>query len=256
MNSDQKTVSIITLAALIIFIYIKVASNDTSQSQNVITEQADTLRPIIKTTSIDSIFPIIFEAAYHEGTNVVQGNIEYDFSTDKLGMLKIESGKIIACDPIGMYNAIAFAQIFPIGTFPVELAIAKTSNDERVAFSRIKFSDLPVSKWEFALLPGEQPLPIGGSNFYCFGVDAGQGIYIDEKTNEIFNEKGESEWNYVFGNLPEQNNYESYMYRFDSYNMAIFNTGYGDGCYATYIGYDSVGNVCRLLADFALVEWW
>jgi hypothetical protein len=30
----------------------------------------------------------------------------------------------------------------------------------------------------------------------------------------------------------------------------------GDGRYATYVGYDDEGNICRLLSDFALINWW
>jgi|GEM_PF-1178656 len=33
-------------------------------------------------------------------------------------------------------------------------------------------------------------------------------------------------------------------------------TTYGDGCYATYIGFDKEGHPCQLLTDFGLVAWW
>ncbi len=34
--------------------------------------------------------------------------------------------------------------------------------------------------------------------------------------------------------------------------LATFTTGYGDGCYATYIGFDKEGHACQLLTDFEL----
>ena len=46
------------------------------------------------------------------------------------------------------------------------------------------------------------------------------------------------------------------LYNFNGHNIATFSTGLGDGHYATYVGYDEKGNICRLLTDFNLVGWW
>jgi hypothetical protein len=34
----------------------------------------------------------------------------------------------------------------------------------------------------------------------------------------------------------------------------MFKSGWGDGFYATYIGYDKSGNICRLVTDFVVIE--
>jgi hypothetical protein len=34
----------------------------------------------------------------------------------------------------------------------------------------------------------------------------------------------------------------------------MFKSGWGDGFYATYIGYDKAGNICRLVTDFVVIE--
>jgi hypothetical protein len=47
-----------------------------------------------------------------------------------------------------------------------------------------------------------------------------------------------------------------FMYSFSNHNMAVFRTGYGDGCYSTYIGYNSMNQPCCLLTDFGLIRWW
>lgn len=216
----------------------------------------DTVKPIITTQFSRNIVPIIFEAAFYKDTKVKQGNWDCSFYTLYMGKIKIESGKIIACDPIVMQDEIAFTQDFPIGQFPVQLAMAKMSNDERVAFSRIVFSDQAVEKWEFALLPGQNQVPIMDTSAYCYGVDAGTGIFIDEIANKVFSKKSQSEWEHAFINKAEQNNYTGYIHDFDGHNLATFSTGYGDGCYSTYIGFDNEGKICRLLTDFGLVEWW
>jgi hypothetical protein len=45
------------------------------------------------------------------------------------------------------------------------------------------------------------------------------------------------------------------MFNFGQHNLVSFTTGMGDGHYATYIGYDANGKICRLLSDFDLFNW-
>ncbi len=216
----------------------------------------DTVKPVIVTSFKTTAYPDIFEAAFSNETKVKQGDITYNFYKLDIGKMKIESGKLIACDPIVMHDASPFTQNFPIGDFPVYLAMAKTYNDERVAFSRVVFSDNTITKWEFALHKGQKPIPLKDTSFYCYGVDAGTGIFIDSIANNIFNKNDHSEWENVFITKAEKNGYKGYIHNFDGHNLATFSTGYGDGCYATYIGFDKQGKVCQILTNFGLVEWW
>jgi hypothetical protein len=219
-------------------------------------DKPDTVKPVIITSLNNKAYPAIFEAAFSNGTKATQGDITYAFYKLDIGKIKIESGKLIACDPVVMFDASPFTQNFPIGDFPVQLAIATTHNDERVAFSRIVFSNEPISKWEFALKNGQKPIPLKDTSFYCYGVDAGTGIFIDSIANTIFNKKDNSAWQDAFVRKAEQNGYRGYIYDFDGHNLATFSTGYGDGCYATYIGFDDHGEVCQVLTDFGLIAWW
>jgi hypothetical protein len=223
---------------------------------NQINYSQDTLKPVILTQYSNNIDPVIFEAAFYIDTRVKQGNLEFPFYTFELGKINIESGKIIACDPIIMQTGIAFAQNFPIGQFPVQLAMAKMPTDERVAFSRILFSDKAVAKWEFALKPGQLPISLHDTSVYCYGVDGGIGIFIYKSANEAFSKKTQSEWANVFVQNTIHHDFKGFVYDFDAHNLACFMTGYGDGCYSTYIGFDDKGNICRLLTDFGLVGWW
>ncbi len=199
--------------------------------------------------------PFIFETAFVDTAINYQESNEYELKKLDIGMINIESGRIIACDPIVMNNRPAFTHTFPIGEFPVQLAIKKTNNDIRVAFSRILFSYNDVTKWEFALIPGQKKVDILDSVFYCFSVDAGLALFIDEQANIKFNKKGHSKWKKVFVDIAMQRNF-GYIYHFGKHNLAFFPSGYGDGCYATYIGFDENGKICRLLIDFSLIEWW
>ncbi|UPT67298.1 MAG: DUF4241 domain-containing protein [Sphingobacteriales bacterium JAD_PAG50586_3] len=216
----------------------------------------DTVKPVLNTTFKGVAFPLFFEAAYHKSTSVNTGHGKYVFSIFDAGKIKIESGRIIACDPITMHDEIAFTQRFPIGSFPVQLAMANTGSDMRVAFSRILFSNAEVAKWESAIIPGQKPKPINDSDYYCYGVDGGVGLFIDSISNSVFNNLGQKLWEKVFIINMEKINYTGYTYDFSGHNLTTFSTGYGDGCYGTYIGFDKDGNVCRLLTDFSIIAWW
>lgn len=217
---------------------------------------ADTSKPVITTSFSGRTFPSIFEAAFQPDTKVAYATISYTFHRLYIGQLKIESGKLIACDPIVMQDVSPFTQQFPLGSFPVHLAMAKTTDDERVAFSRILFSDKPVTRWEFALKPGQKPISLKDTSSYCYGVDAGMGVFIDSLANGVFALKDHAAWENVFLKKSEQSGYKGFVHEFEGHSLASFSTGYGDGCYSTYIGFDEQDNVCQLLTDFGMVEWW
>jgi hypothetical protein len=208
------------------------------------------------------VLPPIFESAYFDNAKVNQDAIAITFYTVEIGTIKIESGKIIACDPIVMRDAHPFTQQFPKGSFPVQLSIAKYDSDERVAFSRIYFSSHPVARWEFALDKGKKQIPLSGKDFYGYGVDGGQGVFIDSAANEDFtrmSNKDEYLWERVFTDETVKNyrsTWQFTVYNFGGHNLACMSTGFGDGRYATYVGYDASGKICRLLTDFGLISWW
>jgi len=249
-----------TAISLFLIVTILVSCNNNRQSSNsfLLTDnnKPDTVKPVVTTSLKGAAYPDVFEAAFYNDTKITQGDISYNFYKLDIDKIKIESGKIIACDPIVMHDVLPFTQIFPTGDFSVHLAMAKTNNDERVAFARLVFSDKNIFKWEFALQKGQEPIPLKDTSFYCYGVDAGTGIFIDSISNSVFNKKDHSVWENVFITKAEKNGYKGYIHDFEGFNLATFSTGYGDGCYATYIGFDKQGNVCQLLTDFGLVRWW
>ena len=139
------------------------------------------------------------------------------------------------------------------------MAIAKFNNDERVGFSRIFFSNKSVVKWEFAIQNGQEQALIFGDTFYSYSVDAGIGLFLDEKAKtEFMKDDSQSTLDKIFKEM-NKHTYVTWQYgvcELNSHNLVAFSTGLGDGHYATYVGYDDKGFPCRLLTDFGLVQWW
>ncbi len=210
----------------------------------------------------DNAYPVAeyLEKAYDNGFIHKGENGEmYRLYTKEIGALKIIEGKIIACDPFLYDKDLPFDVSFPKGNFPVQLAIAKIATDERVAFSRIKFSEeLPVS-WAMALVAGQKLQDLKKDEIYGYGVDAGTGAFMDiSGAKELKRFMAEKDDNYdVLINLMDKSyqhtrswlNWES-----NQVNVMMFSSGYGDGFYASYIGYDKNGHICRLVTDFGVLE--
>lgn len=203
--------------------------------------------------------PLLFEGAFIHGTTDVERKTTLTFCGISIGKIKIPSGKIIACDPMNIDEyGIAFTQSFPTGEFPVEVAIATMIDAEEIAFARIKFSDAPVERWEFALKPGEEPLPVWGKKMRGYSTDSGTGVYLDETANKPLERDEVTEMDrgiYTAMDKNGRNGWRFATYNYGNHNLASYSSGFGDGFYGTYIGFDAQGKPCRLLTDFGLVDW-
>jgi hypothetical protein len=203
--------------------------------------------------------PALFETAFIKGTTRKVDNSIFTLYGVNIGNIKIPSGRIIACDPLHIDEyGIPFTRVFPTGEFPVQLSIAKMNDEELIAFGRILFSEEPVARWEFALQEGQEPIPVGGRKMHGYAVDAGVVLFMDEAAKKALPDSIVAETNgAVFTEMDKhyRKNWQYAVYHFGNHNLATFTTGFGDGRYGTYIGFDASGKPCRLVTDFDLFDW-
>ncbi len=252
MKTRHFALIFIPLALLYYFHYLK---PNVEKNQSTFMASID-LNEVNDTASKEGVYPRIFEVAFQNPEPITNKDRTFKLKAYQLGNIKLESGKIIACDPINMYNAEPFIHQFDKGEFPVQIAVAQFENDRRVAYSRIRFSNKKVMKWEFARRQGQVPRELIDSKIYCYPVDMGTGIFIDSVANHTFTKMPHPIWESTFVKVPNENNGLGFIKNFGPHKLATFSTGYGDGCYATYIGTDSTGEITTLLTDFGLVPWW
>jgi Protein of unknown function (DUF4241) len=197
--------------------------------------------------------PIIFETSFLNDTSYFDTFNPYRFYTVDLGKIKIESGKIIVCDPVELHIAEALEQEFPKGEFAVQLSILMDddTSSKTVAYCRIKFSDKPVKKWTLALKPGEKERKVTEAHFNSFyysGIGVGVGVIIDKVTSKILNKKSHTEWGNLFINKFNEPDKQGIVNKFNGHSLAAYN-GFDGTTFRVYIGYDAQGNICRLLVD-------
>ncbi len=174
------------------------------------------------------------------------GPYSLQFMPRTIGNIEVSSGKIIVTD--GMVpQETPLKATFPIGIFAIEIAIASWGDDKRVAFSRVIFKKDPPVTWFHANFEGSAPGSMDG-----FPVDSGTGTYVDYSNRKRVGV-------YPFGSQFKEISDSLAEKSFDSYkksgtDISIFTTGYGDGLYASYVGYDADGDICRLVSDFGVVD--
>ena len=245
---------------LLLLLLLEACNNKSSKKEDdkpvYSKEQLDTVRP--------PFIPIVgkpdlFEKAFIKGSQAMSNGVMFDLFGFNIGKLKISSGKIISCDPWLMEEyAKPYKDSFPIGNFPVQLSLARLKEVEVVAFARILFSDQPVVRWSYALLPGQENRPIGGKEIIGYLVDAQLGLFMDQAAYKALQKDTVNNRRTVILKSTSTHKHEGWrygIYEFDQQNLAVFTSGIGDGRYANYIGYDANGTICRLLTDFAIFNW-
>ena len=159
-------------------------------------------------------------------------------------------------------------QEVPNGEFPVRLATgfhpAGEVKDVRVAFARVDFSSASVVGWSQALIDGQSLANLKPGENFGYGVDAGTGSFFDPAASaaaKALLDKDDNAWQ------AWQNDGEALgpkvigpysfvlMLPLGDVNAAMFHSGWGDGFYTSWFGYDAEGKVAALITDFNTIDW-
>jgi len=187
------------------------------------------------------------------------------------GNLIVTSGSIVACDPVLIEDGPQpFVTRIELGHYPVILSIARFPNgDERVAYATLRVREQDPVRWEAARRPGDET-----DDAACYSVDSGKGCFMDadalralldrlerEETDESVYEQtnigpgpleliGEA----VNATLTPTCGWANVSLEPDTAaNVVGFSSGWGDGGYTTYLGYDAAGALVCFTTSFALV---
>lgn len=169
------------------------------------------------------------------------------------GDLIISSGSILACDPYYCADAMPFKERVSPGHYPVLLCIAHFQNgDQRVALAALRISkNIPV-RWKNATRPGENEATKQG---YC--VDSGTGCFLDADVVPWVRERTE-EFEEFFDDqmtfLPTWGWVNISPAHANGANVVAFSSGWGDGGYPSFFGYDAAGQPACLITDFGVLE--
>lgn len=203
-----------------------------------------------------------FALAFRDGATMADDNGALaTMRVYSLGELVAPSGAIVACDPLTAIAPKPFAQRVAPGRYPALVSVAQLADgDQRVACAQLRLSDAPVVRWEMARLEGQERIALGEGEFFGYAVDAGVGCFMDERAASALDahyERDESYDEALIDALEARHtdtwDYADIALNDDaSLNLIMFTSGWGDGVYASYWGYDASGAPACLVTDFSL----
>ena len=205
-----------------------------------------------------------FELAFVPGWKARVGDELVSFRVFEAGRLRLPSGKVIACDPFVNMDRPAFTVSVPPGEYPVQLALVDGGNNaRRVAFARISISSEPAVRWEMALVAGQDAATLKSDEIFGYPVDAGTGSFLDAETAAAAWPKMMADEDIAQGWITQGDKLSAGSatptFHLDVAmgpgNIVEFTSGWGDGFYASWFGFDAQGRVAALVTDFAVVDW-
>lgn len=179
----------------------------------------------------------------------------------ELGQLILPTGGIVACDPFAFPETKPFPLNVPPGQYRVTLSVAHTPRHyQRVAYAMVSLSDRPALRWKMALLPGQNTNTLEPDQFFGYGVDAGTGCFMDASIASVLAQRmwNHDDWDKDLIMEMEKTRVPSWDWLNATIdpetgaNLIAFSSGWGDGAYPCYWGYDAEGNVVNLITDFCL----
>jgi len=172
----------------------------------------------------------------------------------EIGQIKITSGQLVACDPTwdDWGDEKAFTQTVPIGEYPVRMTIAhfQEENAKVVNFVAIRFdADSQPVRWQMMLTEGQDVSTLGDKNFFGYGVDGGTGCFLDYEITQLLS-ANESSDELLDDMLDEVLDKWWSFADVGKGNIVVFHTGWGDGAYPVFAGYDADENLVAVVTDF------
>ena len=195
-----------------------------------------------------------------------------------IGSVHFPTGTIFACDPlVELEDALPFLQMVPVGTYPVKICVVPSEKyGDRYACVKVEVSQKKPVRYELGMTGSEElDAAMGDDDYFGFGVDAGMGCVADIQTQAAFKtywakrleeDPDIDPYNDLFCDLLEENAKAHPKYQ-ESHgdwlnwtvpdtdcNLPIFSSGWGDGYYPVYFGYDAKGEICAVYVCFIDIE--
>ncbi|MFC3503912.1 DUF4241 domain-containing protein [Micromonospora krabiensis] len=176
----------------------------------------------------------------------------------------LPTGQVVGCDPLVCPESDPFTVTVPPGRHRARAWVAVVladgaEVDRRVAaLELVVVDDEPTVRWEPALVGDQDPARLGADDYFGYGVDAGTGTLADVAALRVL-----EDWDYerveeVFipATIPAEpvpGLITAVLDETTGANVVTVSSGWGDGCYGTWIGRAADGRVTSFVTDFMVV---
>lgn len=206
----------------------------------------------------------IFRDFKEEGEYVEALGFDIPIRRRSVGVLRLSSGHLVACDPIEHPTTEPFSIALKPGSYPVSVVVAELRDESRVAYAVIHVRPEPARRWEVATSP-EEDTSLLSTDEYGYTVVSSLGCFMDVQAADG-----------LLDALEEQDEeidlFKVLKYQRDRAksrglswaniehewlapaNLVTFSAGYGEGFYRTYVGRDAEGEISRIVTDFNVLD--
>jgi hypothetical protein len=199
----------------------------------------------------------LFESYARLGAVTVNGSAGR-LSISKAGDVVLPSGRVVAGDAF-LLDDPPFTITLSPGIHPV-LLLHVTGGDfgAGVAAAMVRLGEAPVARWEGAQIRDMPP----GSDPFVYGVDGGTGSFTSPEAIARLRSMPSASANALFDRLVgEYSKGGEYVQTAtmtvdgaSGMNIVTFSSGFGDGAYASWFGFDAAGTPVALLTSFDLID--
>lgn len=177
------------------------------------------------------------------------------------GKLKLVSGKIIATDPILMYDDQSYSKTVAPGIYTVYVYNGKTEKRKtQSVLAELRINENVPVRWELALFKGENASGFAHDEFMGYEVENGLGCFMDESVMDILDVMDEDELEKYEKEIRDkvrnsQNSCADILIdKKAGSNIIVFASGWNEGVFPTYYGLDKQNNIARIVTDFMVIE--
>jgi hypothetical protein len=131
----------------------------------------------------------------------------------------------------------------PPGDYVVELLVAVTDDDERVAAARIRVRDDAIARWT----------PAG-----AISIDSGTGAFFDPRIPSHITPATVERFTDTLATAlqaSERPTYSAAAIVWEQAGLVAFSTGFGDGRYPVFVGFSTAGRPVTVLVDCEILPW-
>ncbi|MGV8928497.1 MAG: DUF4241 domain-containing protein [Brevundimonas sp.] len=213
--------------------------------------------------------PEVLTGAFSPGFVGEADDERYPIRVVRLGEVHISSGRVILVDPFVMSTRdMPLALTVRPGRYPVDLAVADAGDSgQRVALARMLISEEPPVRWTLAVTGDQDPTTLSGDDIFGYGVDSGTGAFVDAAVPAWLATEYPASDIDRYGALVDdwQARGEAAAvelgipYGFALIeplgpgSAAMFSSGWGDGYYASWVGYGADDRPVVIVTDFAVI---
>src|SRR6476661_757322 len=108
-----------------------------------------------------------------------------------------------------------------------------------------------------ALLPGQKPSKLKSGQIFGYGVDSGTGCLADSQAYKLVGAAGQDLADRMMAESQKVYRHTREWLTVDTHagSMAVFWSGYGDGVYPSFFGFDAHGQLVSLVTNFGVAHW-